>query len=66
VRERAEAVVFQFEEKIWVIERSSDEAKLRGIEAGWAHINLMLVGRAEDWAENSALSRESIPHTSSL
>jgi hypothetical protein len=42
VRECAKAIVFQFEQEIRVIEWSSDEAELRGVEAGWAHINMML------------------------
>jgi hypothetical protein len=33
--------MLQFEKKIWIIERSADEAKLGGVEAGWAHINMM-------------------------
>ena len=33
--------MLQFEKEIWVVERSSDEAQLGGVEAGWAHINMM-------------------------
>ena len=37
MRQRSESVVLQFEQEIRVIERSSHEAQLRGVEAGWAH-----------------------------
>jgi hypothetical protein len=35
VRQRSETVVLQLEEKIIVVEWGSDEAELRGVEAGW-------------------------------
>ena len=41
MRQCAEAIVLQLEKEIRVVKWSSDEAELRGVEAGWAHMDMM-------------------------